>query len=202
VRVTPDFCTQCRLCESSCPYGAMREPQPNKPQPSSLAPDRKRLTLLLVSLPFLMGAGGWLGWQFSVPASHLHPTVSLAERLIRSEKAVIPTGALSAEDLALARGRQDQQNLILEAVSIRHKFAIGGWMFGGWTGLVIAVKLISLSIRRARTDYEPDRGGCFACARCFEFCPNELTRRGVTPIPQSTVNLQIARKAVIISAKP
>ena len=27
VRVTPDYCTQCRLCEASCPFGAMREPE-------------------------------------------------------------------------------------------------------------------------------------------------------------------------------
>ena len=35
VRVTPDYCTQCRLCEASCPFGAMREPEvsPAGPQP-------------------------------------------------------------------------------------------------------------------------------------------------------------------------
>ena len=43
------------------------------------------------------------------------------------------------------------------------------------------MKLISLSVRRRRTDYEPDRGDCFACARCFEYCPNELVRRGLMP---------------------
>ena len=42
-------------------------------------------------------------------------------------------------------------------------------------------ELISLSVRRKRTDYEPDRGDCFACARCFEYCPNELVRRGLMP---------------------
>ena len=26
VRVTPDYCTQCRLCENSCPFGVIREP--------------------------------------------------------------------------------------------------------------------------------------------------------------------------------
>jgi formate hydrogenlyase subunit 6/NADH:ubiquinone oxidoreductase subunit I len=46
---------------------------------------------------------------------------------------------------------------------------------------VIGLKLVSLSLHRKRTDYEPDRGDCFACARCFEYCPNELVRRGVLP---------------------
>jgi formate hydrogenlyase subunit 6/NADH:ubiquinone oxidoreductase subunit I len=49
--------------------------------------------------------------------------------------------------------------------------------------LVIGAKLISLSLRRQRGDYEPDRGACVACARCVEYCPNELSRRGVVPAP-------------------
>ena len=48
-------------------------------------------------------------------------------------------------------------------------------------GLVIGAKLVSRSLRRRRTDYEPDRGDCFACARCFEYGPNELVRRGLMP---------------------
>ena len=89
-------------------------------------------------------------------------------------------GALSPDDLALERARQTPKEIAgRSAARIRRKFDIGGWIFGGWVGLVIGVKLISLSLRRKRTDYEPDRGDCFACARCFEYCPNELVRRGV-----------------------
>jgi ferredoxin len=186
VRVTPNFCTQCRLCETSCPFGAMREPEPPKAKPSSLAPDRRRLTLLLVALPFLVATGGWLGSRFGVPASRLHPNVALAERLMDSEKAPLSTGVLSADDLALARGRQEQQQILADAAVTQKKFLVGGWIFGGWIGLVIGAKLVSLTVRRARTDYEPDRGSCFACARCFEFCPNELTRRGLLPPSDAT----------------
>jgi NAD-dependent dihydropyrimidine dehydrogenase PreA subunit len=67
--------------------------------------------------------------------------------------------------------------MLTAAAAIQRRFAIGGWIFGAWIGLVIAVKLINLSFHRRRTDYEPDRGECFACARCFEYCPNELARR-------------------------
>ena len=90
-------------------------------------------------------------------------------------------GALSPDDLALERARQTPKEILTEAAGIRHKFDIGGWIFGAWVGLVIGAKLISLSVRRKRTDYEPDRGDCFACARCFEYCPNELVRRGLMP---------------------
>ena len=179
VRVTPDICTQCRLCESSCPFGAMREPQLIEAAPVTLRQDRRRLGLLLLLLPALMVGGAWLGSRFSGPASKMHPTVQLAENLVRSQGLPTRTGALSPDDLALERARQSPAEVLKDAISIRHKFAVGGWVFGAWIGLVIGIKLISLSLHRGRTDYEPDRGDCFACARCFDYCPNELVRRGV-----------------------
>ena len=181
VRVTPNYCTQCRLCEASCPFGAMREPEASPAGAQPLIKDRKRLAWMLVLLPVLLLAGGWLGSRFGAPASRLHPTVSLADQLVRAQDTPPKYGVLSPDELALERARQTPQEIQTEAATIRHKFYIGGWFFGAWVGLVIGVKLISLSVRRRRTDYEPDRGDCFACARCFEFCPNELVRRGLKP---------------------
>ena len=181
VRVTPDTCTQCRLCEHSCPFGAMREPQAAATVRPGLAGDRRRLAWLLVLAPVLIAAGGWLGGRFSLPASRLNATVSLAERFVREKDTPPRTGALSPNDLALERARTNPRELLAGATVIRRRFVFGGWLFGGWIGLVLAAKLISLSLHRQRTDYEPDRGSCFACARCFEFCPNELVRRGVMP---------------------
>jgi polyferredoxin len=181
VRVTPDFCTQCRLCENSCPFGAMREPALAEPRPDALRQDRRRLTLLLVLLPILIVCGAALGSLFSVAASILHPSVALAERLVK-EQAVAPRmGTMSPDDLALERARQAPEELVLQAANIRRQFSLGGRLFGGWVGLVIAAKLISLSLHRRRTDYEPARGDCVACARCFGYCPNELARRGLGP---------------------
>ena len=171
VRVTPDRCTQCRLCEASCPFGAMREPESGLSSAPALAADRRRLALLLVLVPVLMAGGGLLGWQFSVPASRLNATVSLAEQFIREQGTPSKFGALSPDDLALERARQSPQEILTEAGRIREKFATAGTMFGVWVGLVIGVKLVSRSLRRRRTDYEPDRGDCFACARCFRVLP-------------------------------
>jgi NosR/NirI family nitrous oxide reductase transcriptional regulator len=181
VRVTPDYCTQCRLCEASCPFGAMREPQASPADAQTLAKDRRRLASMLALLPVLMVSGGWLGHQFGAPASRLHPTVSLADQLVRAEGTPPNLGVQSPDDLALERARQTPKEILTAAAVIRHRFGVGGWLFGAWVGLVIGAKLISLSIRRKRTDYEPDRGDCFACARCFEYCPNELVRRGLMP---------------------
>jgi ferredoxin len=185
VRVTPDFCTQCRLCEASCPFGAMREPQAIETEPVTLAKDRRSLALLLIMLPLLIAAGSVVGSRFSSAAARLHPTVVLAERLVREQANAPKTGVLSPDDLALARGRQHAGEVTAEAKSIRRKFAVGSLLLGAWIGAVVGIKLISLSLHRRRTDYEPERGDCFACARCFEFCPNELARRGVQPLTVS-----------------
>ena len=129
VRVTPDTCTQCALCQHSCPFGAMREPTPQKGEPLHVA--RRRLAGLLLLLPVLMGFCAWGGAKLA---------------------------------------------------SARHFTELGGWIFGAWTGLVVGAKWIALSVRRNRTDFEPDSSACFACARCFETCPGERMRRGLTPL--------------------
>jgi polyferredoxin len=184
VRVTPDYCTQCRLCEASCPFGAMRQSDAAKVQPAALARDRRRLGGFIVLLPILVALGLWLGGRCSVPASRLHPTVALAEQLMLQKTPAPPRSATPTPDeLALDRAGQAPKELVAQAVEIRNQFVWGGRLFGGWVGLVFGLKLIRLSMRRKRADYEPDRGDCFACARCFEFCPNELVRRGLVPPP-------------------
>jgi len=182
VRVTPSHCTQCRLCEASCPLGALREPRTAETDPLNLQTDRRRLTQLVLALPILIAAGVFVGEKFSGAAATVHPTVALAQRWVAEQNTKPKIGALSPEDLALERARQNPEALLATAQSIRGKVRVGSWIFGGWIGLVIGLKLISLAMHRPRTDFEPGAGECFGCARCFEFCPDELARRGV-PIP-------------------
>lgn len=199
VRVTPNVCTQCRLCEASCPFGAMRYPE--AATNGELKPDRRRLVFALAALPVLIALGVWAGHLFGMPAARLHPAVSLAEEFVAHKDAPQPTGVLTPGQLELERARQNPREIVEQAVRLRENFRLGGLLFGGWVGLVIGAKLISLALRRQRTDYEPDRGDCFACARCFEYCPNELVRRGVVPIATASPHAT-GRLAQPTSPKP
>jgi ferredoxin len=199
VRVTPDTCTQCRLCEASCPFGAMREPHGVETDPVSLWKDRRRLAKLLCLLPLLVAGGGLLGAKFSGAAATMHPTVALAERFLREQGSPPKTGVLDPDDLALERARQNPDELLRQSRMIVRKFSIGSWVFGAWIGAVIGIKLISLGLLRQRTDYEPSRGECFACARCFEFCPNELVRRGI--LPRAALESQNVQTLEVASAE-
>lgn len=181
VRVTPDFCTQCQLCENSCPFGAMREPSPGNVEPQRLATERSRLGWLLLLVPLLVAGGAWLGATLAVSVSKLNPTVELAERYLQQQKSPVDYGVMTPETLSLERAERDPEALLKSATDLRRRFWWSCVIFSGWVGLVIGVKLASLSMRTKRTDFEPDRGTCFACARCFRSCPNELVRLGLMP---------------------
>ena len=193
VRITPDVCTQCRLCEQSCPFGVIQEPVSMPSTALGLAQDRRRLGWVLLLTPVLIALGAWTGLHLGLPASRMHPTVKLAERYLAEQNKPVPLGVQTAAALSLSRAARDPKPVLETAALIQHQFRWAGAAFGAWVGLVIGAKLIGLSLRQRRTDYEPDRGGCFACARCFAYCPSERVRRGLaiptaaTPIPDEKV---------------
>jgi coenzyme F420-reducing hydrogenase beta subunit len=63
------------------------------------------------------------------------------------------------------------------AVKVAALFRVAGIGLGCWIGLVIGIKWITLTLRHRRTDYEVDSSRCFACGRCFWYCPNQKEQR-------------------------
>jgi ferredoxin len=181
VRVTPDVCTQCQLCEESCPFGAIREPAPGETSPKGLGAARRRLGWLLALLPALVITGAWAGARLSPAAAQVDPAVSLAERYTRQQSHPEQFGLMTPEALSLQRAAENPTAILTAAAELRRRYDLGCALFGGWIGLVIGLKLLALSIRQSRKEYEPDRGACVACARCFAACPNERVRLGLMP---------------------
>ncbi len=173
VTIAPDECVQCRLCEDSCPFGAIKEPTTDWPV-HEYDRSKKRLAFLILLLPVLMLLGGWMGSGVRMVTARMHETVRLAERVYLEDEGKVE-GTTDASLAFRATGKEVKE-LYEEASNIRAEFGLGGWFFGGFVGLVIGLKLIGLSVRRQRKDYEADRASCVACGRCFEYCPKEHAR--------------------------
>lgn len=172
--ISPDECIQCRLCEDSCPFDVIQEPTEEQVRERNEIGIR-RLLVLLILLPFLILAGGLVGSRLDIPFSRLHSTVRLAEQISLED-----TGTAVETTLESRTFRETgitKAELINNALEIRRQFKIGGILFGGFLGLVFGIKLITLSIRRKRDKYQPDRADCFSCGRCIEFCVKEKVRR-------------------------
>lgn len=63
------------------------------------------------------------------------------------------------------------ETLVKEATVIRRKFYKGGWIAGGFMGLVIGMTILGQVVYRKRTDYQPHKGNCYSCGRCMSYCP-------------------------------
>ena len=176
VTITPAACVQCRLCETSCPYGAISLPSPRR-DAGQRATAGKRLVALFLLLPLIVAASAWLGSKAGKPLSKVHPTVNLA-LLVAAEQG-LPDRKVSDETLAFRKTGESTQELLRKAEDRQRAFVQGGWWLGGWVGLVAAVMLIGLFTLPVRIDYEADRGRCLSCARCFPYCPTEHERRKV-----------------------
>ncbi|MBN1290630.1 MAG: 4Fe-4S binding protein [Candidatus Latescibacteria bacterium] len=174
VTITPAECINCRLCEESCPFGAIN--MPVMEHPVNRGKSIRFLAVLFILLPVVVMGNGWVFSRLSVPLSGQHFTVSLAAK-IQSENSGITTGTTEETDAFRASGKTVEE-LFREASVIRQKFRTGGWIFGGFLGLIICLKLINLTVIRRHDDYTADSGTCFSCARCFSYCPIEQVRLG------------------------
>ena len=173
VTITPDECIQCRLCEDSCPFGAITKPTVEWPQ-FGYTKSRMFLALLILLLPVLIFSGGWACSSLSPSWSRMHTTVRLADRIYLEDQGQL-SETTDASSAFRATG-EPIEGLYDQASVIRKQFKFGGWLLGSFIGLVAGLKLIIPSIRKQRTDFQADSASCLACGRCFKYCPKEHVR--------------------------
>ncbi|MCI0499220.1 MAG: 4Fe-4S binding protein [Planctomycetales bacterium] len=168
VTITPDECIRCRLCENSCPFGAIDRPTVEWPR-TEYARGRRRLLLFFGLLPVLIAGAAALGYAAGPKLAMTHPDVRLAKlvALEQSQAMKEPPDEIKA----FRTTGQTAEALYREADRKQRQFAVGSTLVGGWMGLLAGVTLIQNSIFWRRSDYEARRSGCVACGRCFNACP-------------------------------
>ena len=168
VSITPAECINCRLCEDSCPFGAIQKPNEEKAAVSR-SEGKIRLAILMLILPIIIVSGVLIGIRSGKPLSQVNTRVQLAQRVWMEDNGMVE-GTTEQSD-AFKKTGKPKEELYQEAVRINRKFTIGSGILGGFIGLVIGSKIIQLSVRRSRTYYEVNRASCLSCGRCFSYCP-------------------------------
>jgi NosR/NirI family transcriptional regulator, nitrous oxide reductase regulator len=166
--ITPAECTNCRLCEGSCPYGAIIPSDvAREPEPADLT--RKRFILSVVLIPVFVIAGGLLFRNLAPVLAGANHDVRLA-REIRAEKES-GVAALSKAAIGFKESGKTEQELFTGETAILGNFQSGSPWVGVFLGASLGIGLLSLTIRKTRNEYKPDQGKCFSCGRCFKYCP-------------------------------
>jgi len=166
--ITPASCIQCKLCENSCPYGAIE-----KPVSENIKLEKKTMIVrflgLAIIIPFLVIVGAWSGIQINEKLALVNPTVSLANELIEANNNPLVVESLNIESFKTSG--KSVEELYNDSATILAQFKTGAGLLGAFIGLVIGLALASLAIFRYRDDYEPNKATCLSCARCVDFCP-------------------------------
>ena len=168
ISITPSKCIQCKLCSDSCPFDAIEAPSKGEERNLGISSNRKFLIYVAI-IPVLIFAGGYLLSESHALMAKVHPKVYLADLLIEHPELRDNTENLDIQTF-MASG-QSMQSLAKEADMIRGEFHKGGWLLGGFLGLVIGIFLLNQQIFRKKEDFYPHKGNCFSCGRCMEYCP-------------------------------
>jgi ferredoxin len=176
--VTPDACTQCRLCENSCPYGALNPPMPARQGRERIALGRQRIVMLALIVPLAIVLFSWIGGRVGLVSLPLHADGKLATLVLMQERGEIE-GTPPDELVAYRQLGIERETVFATAARLEARFLFLGCLIGAGFGLVMALKVARIFFPQDTKDYETDRGRCVSCARCFSSCPYELLRRGV-----------------------
>lgn len=167
--ITPANCINCKLCESSCPFGAINMPVPVKEKEKTEV-IVKRYVLLSVIVPVLIFAGGFIASNFHENLAMVNHKVKLATEIMNNTNFGLKDKE-AIEITAFKSSGQTIEQLYSEAAVIIDEFYIGSWILGCFIGLVFGLTLVSLTVFKYHSDYSPNKATCHSCARCMDYCP-------------------------------
>lgn len=174
MKITEKTCINCALCDKSCPVDAIREPQRSKTKEERSAGVR-RIILMSVLLPLLTVAGALLLRQHSDALSVAHKDVYLYELLMQQQEHPDMEEPLEVETFNAMGGNVDE--LKVKVDKVRAEYALYATLAGALIGFIIGFKLLKLSLKRSRKTYEIDTARCTMCGKCFNYCPQNLTKK-------------------------
>ena len=167
VKITPT-CINCALCHNACPVDAIRPPYQNKVK-ESRSKGVLRILRYLVFLPIMVMAGATVMSLLSDTLSKAHKEIRLYEQVVQNEAQ--PQEVQSLELQAFYVREKTVEALAAEVSAIKRDFRLYSAVVGAFFGLIIALNLINLSVKRTRKEYEIDATSCVSCGRCFSYCP-------------------------------
>lgn len=169
--ITPAECRKCRLCEPGCPYDAILQSDP-LPHPENTDKPLKGSFLYFLMIPVLAVASAVILYNAAPALSVVNDNVKLAREIRLEKKEGIK--AVSKSAVAFFESGKTEDQLFEEEQQIIGRFRKGAPWVGIFLGLSLGIGFFRVSLRKIRTDYEPDRGRCYSCGKCFRYCPVKI----------------------------
>ena len=120
-------------------------------------------------IPLLVFIGGYLGSAVHETLASVNTKVQLARTI--SDPQLLKEVEDTYEIRAFRSSGKKAEQVVSEAEMILGDFYTGGWILGGFIGLVFGLTIAGRMTSRYHDDYVPDKGRCFSCARCVDYCP-------------------------------
>jgi NosR/NirI family nitrous oxide reductase transcriptional regulator len=168
LKISPDECRSCRLCESGCPYDAILQSDPVDKAEQTVRRAKGSLPYLLM-IPLLAAGLGLIMYNVAPALSVVNADVRLAREIrLEKEKGI---KAVSKAAVAFLESGKTEDELYADESRVISRFRHGAPWVGVFFGLSLGIGLFRYTVRPVRTEYEPDRGRCYSCGKCYKFCP-------------------------------